>query len=114
MGRPKCAADGGLIYPVLNCAMRMTIFEKAEDFAALERGLDEADENKRCRTRFPAHGTAVNPWIRLPRMPARARVPGRRRYVVMVSQQCAPSRVEDLRAAPRCHTRELFNSQGRP
>ena len=41
MGRPKRAADGGLIYHVLNRAnARMTIFEKGEDFTALERVLD--------------------------------------------------------------------------
>ena len=43
MGRPKRAADGGLIYHVLNRAnARMTIFEKPEDFAAFERILEKA------------------------------------------------------------------------
>ena len=45
MGRPRRAADGGLIYHVLNRANAgMTIFEKAEDFAAFERVLEEAVE----------------------------------------------------------------------
>jgi putative transposase len=43
MGRPKRAADGGLIYHVLNRAnARMPIFEKPEDYAAFERVLEEA------------------------------------------------------------------------
>ena len=50
MGRPKRAADGGLIYHVLNRAnARMTIFEKPEDFAAFERVLEEAVERAKMR-----------------------------------------------------------------
>ncbi len=38
MGRPKRAADGGLIYHVLNRAYaRLRIFEKDEDYEAFER-----------------------------------------------------------------------------
>ena len=41
MGRPKRAADGGLIYHVLNRAnARMTIFKKAADYEAFERVLE--------------------------------------------------------------------------
>ena len=37
MGRPRRAADGGLIYHVLNRAnARMAIFEKPEDYAAFD------------------------------------------------------------------------------
>ena len=54
MGRPKRAADGGLIYHVLNRAnARMTIFEKPEDFAAFEGVLEEAVE--RTKTRLLAY-----------------------------------------------------------
>ena len=43
MGRPKRAADGGLVYHVLNRAnARMTIFEKEADYAAFEEVLEEA------------------------------------------------------------------------
>ena len=43
IGRPKRAADGGLIYHVLNRANAgLWIFEKPEDFAAFERVLEEA------------------------------------------------------------------------
>jgi len=43
MGRPKRAADGGLVYHVLNRAnARMTIFDKADDYAAFVRVLEEA------------------------------------------------------------------------
>jgi len=43
MGRPKRAADGGLVYHVLNRAhAHMTIFEKDEDYEAFERVLEEA------------------------------------------------------------------------
>ncbi len=45
MGRPKRAADGGLVYRVLNRAnARMPIFEKRDDYAAFERVLEEAVE----------------------------------------------------------------------
>jgi putative transposase len=61
MGRPKRAADGGLIYHVLNRAnARMTIFEKAEDFAAFERVLEEAAE--RTKTRVLAYCVLSNHW----------------------------------------------------
>jgi putative transposase len=50
MGRPKRAADGGLIYHVLNRAdARMTIFEKPADYAAFERVLEEAVERTKMR-----------------------------------------------------------------
>jgi len=50
MGRPKRAADGGVIYHVLNRAnARMTIFEKPEDYAAFERVLEEAVERTKMR-----------------------------------------------------------------
>jgi putative transposase len=50
MGRPKRAADGGLIYHVLNRAnARMTIFEKPEDFVAFEQVLEEAVERTKMR-----------------------------------------------------------------
>ena len=43
MGRPKRAAQGGLISHVLNRAnARMTIFEKEGDYEAFERALTEA------------------------------------------------------------------------
>jgi putative transposase len=42
MGRPKRAADGGLVCHVLNRAnARVTIFEDQEDDAAFERVLEE-------------------------------------------------------------------------
>jgi len=42
MGRPKRAADGGLVYHVLNRAnARMTIFADDEDCAASEQVLEE-------------------------------------------------------------------------
>ena len=41
MGRPKRAADGGLVYHVLNRAnARMTIFESAADYAAFLQVLE--------------------------------------------------------------------------
>jgi hypothetical protein len=50
MGRPKRAADGGLVYHVLNRAnARMTIFEKPDDYAAFERVLEEAIERTKTR-----------------------------------------------------------------
>ena len=61
MGRPKRAADGGLIYHVLNRAnARMTIFEKPEDFAAFERVLEEAVE--RTKTRLLAYWVMSTHW----------------------------------------------------
>src|SRR5271165_73333 len=54
MGRPKRAADGGLIYHVLNRAnARMAIFEKPGDYAAFERVLQDAVE--RTKTRLLAY-----------------------------------------------------------
>jgi len=61
MGRPKRAADGGLIYHVLNRAnARMTIFEKPEDFAAFERVLEEAVQ--RTKTRLLAYCVMSSHW----------------------------------------------------
>ena len=61
MGRPKRAADGGLIYHVLNRAnARMTIFEEAEDFAAFEGVLEEAVE--RTKTRLLAYCVMPSHW----------------------------------------------------
>jgi putative transposase len=61
MGRPKRAADGGLIYHVLNRAnVRMTIFQKPEDYAAFERVLEQAVE--RTKTRLLAYCLMPNHW----------------------------------------------------
>lgn len=61
MGRPKRAADGGLIYHVLNRAnARMTIFEKDEDYAAFEHVVQEAVE--RTQTRLLAYCVMPNHW----------------------------------------------------
>ena len=50
MGRPKRAADGGLVYHVLNRAnARMTIFEDDEDYAAFEQVLEQAVERTQMR-----------------------------------------------------------------
>ncbi len=58
MGRPKRAADGGLIYHVLNRAnARMTIFEKEGDYKAFEKILRQAVH----RT-----GTDVMAWCLMP------------------------------------------------
>lgn len=58
MGRPKRAADGGLIYHVLNRGnARMTIFEKEGDYEAFERILEEAVER---------YGTDVLAWCLMP------------------------------------------------
>jgi putative transposase len=58
MGRPKRAADGGLIYHVLNRAnARMTIFEKEGDYKAFEKILRQAV----LRT-----GTELMAWCLLP------------------------------------------------
>jgi putative transposase len=54
MGRPRRAADGGLIYHVLKRAnARMTIFEKDGEYEAFERVLEEAVE--RTKTRLLAY-----------------------------------------------------------
>jgi putative transposase len=61
MGRPKRAADGGLVYHVLNRAnARMTIFEKEADYAAFEEVLEEAVE--RTQTRLLAYCVLPNHW----------------------------------------------------
>ena len=61
MGRPKRAADGGLVYHVLNRAnARMTIFEDDEDYAAFEQVLEEAVE--RTQTRLLAYCVLPNHW----------------------------------------------------
>ena len=58
MGRPLRAADGGLIYHVLNRGnARMTIFEKDGDYEAFERILEEAIER---------YGTDVLAWCLMP------------------------------------------------
>ena len=50
MGRPKRAADGGLVYHVLNRAnARMGLFEKPEDYEAFEVVLAEAIERTQTR-----------------------------------------------------------------
>jgi putative transposase len=54
MGRPRRAADGGLIYHVLNRANAgMTILQQPEDYVAFERVLEEAVE--RTKTRLLAY-----------------------------------------------------------
>ena len=61
MGRPKRAADGGLVYHVLNRAnARMTIFENDQDYAAFEQVLEEAVE--RTSTRLLAYCVLPNHW----------------------------------------------------
>ena len=58
MGRPKRAADGGLVYHVLNRAnARMTIFEKEGDYQVFEEILEEAV------ARF---GTQLLAWCLMP------------------------------------------------
>ncbi len=58
MGRPKRAADGGVIYHVLNRGnARMTIFEKEGDYEAFEHILEEAVER---------YGTDLLAWRLLP------------------------------------------------
>ena len=61
MGRPRRAADGGLVYHVLNRAnARMTILHQAEDYAAFERALKEAVE--RTQTRLLAYCVMPDHW----------------------------------------------------
>ena len=61
MGRPKRAADGGLVYHVLNRAnAQITIFEKSEDYEAFERVLEEAVH--RTDTRLLAYCLMPNHW----------------------------------------------------
>jgi len=58
MGRPRRAADGGLIYHVLNRGnARMTIFEKDGDYEAFESILEQAIER---------YGTDVLAWCLMP------------------------------------------------
>ncbi len=61
MGRPRRAANGGLIYHVLNRAnARMTIFEKADDYEASERILQEAVDL--AQMRLLAYCVMPNHW----------------------------------------------------
>jgi putative transposase len=61
MGRPKRAAEGGLVYHVLNRAnARMTIFEKDDDYEAFEIVLQQAVE--RTATRLLAYCLMPNHW----------------------------------------------------
>jgi putative transposase len=61
MGRPKRAADGGIIYHVLNRAnARLPIFEKDGDYEAFEQILAEAVE--RTETRLLAYCILHNHW----------------------------------------------------
>src|SRR5271163_2764361 len=61
MGRAKRAADGGLIYHVLNRANgRLRIFDDAADFEAFERILEEAV--KRTGTDLLAFCLMPNHW----------------------------------------------------
>ena len=61
MGRPKRAADGGLICHVLKRAnARMTLFEKPVEFEAFERVLEEAVA--RTQTRLLAYCVMPNHW----------------------------------------------------
>ena len=50
MGRPKREVPGGMVFHVLNRAVgRRTLFEKAEDFLAFERVVDETLRVRRMR-----------------------------------------------------------------
>jgi len=61
MGRPNRAAEGGLIYHVLNRAnARMTIFGKDADYQAFEQVLQEAVD--RTQTRLLAYCLMPNHW----------------------------------------------------
>jgi len=61
MGRPKRAADGGLIYHVLNRAnARLPIFEKDADYEAFERILELAVQ--RTGTRLLSYCLMPNHW----------------------------------------------------
>jgi putative transposase len=61
MGRPQRAADGGLVYHVLNRANgRRTIFAKDEDYEAFEQALQQAVE--RTGTRLLAYCVMPNHW----------------------------------------------------
>ena len=61
MGRPKRAADGGLVYHVLNRSnAKMPIFKKEADYEAFERVLEEAVE--RSETRLLAYCVLRTHW----------------------------------------------------
>ena len=61
MGRPKRAAEGGLVYHVLNRAnARMTIFEDGADYEAFEKVLEQAVE--RTEMRLLAYCVMPNHW----------------------------------------------------
>jgi putative transposase len=61
MGRARRAADGGVVYHVLNRAnARLPIFERDEDFAAFERILAEGRE--RYDMRILAYCLLSNHW----------------------------------------------------
>jgi REP-associated tyrosine transposase len=61
MGRPKRAADGGIVYHVLNRANgRLTIFRKEADYDAFERIIEEAVE--RFAMRLLAYVVMPNHW----------------------------------------------------
>ncbi|QDT00590.1 transposase [Adhaeretor mobilis] len=61
MGRPHRAAQGGLVYHVLNRAnARMPLFEKDEDYQAFEKVLEEAVE--RTNMRLLAYCVMPNHW----------------------------------------------------
>ena len=61
MGRPHRAADGGLVYHVLNRGnARMQIFEDERDFDAFEKALAEAVE--RSEMRLLAYCLLPNHW----------------------------------------------------
>jgi putative transposase len=64
MGRPKRAADGGLVYHVLNRANpRMTIFADEADYAAFEEVLEEAVERTPLRLlAYCAMPTRIGIW----------------------------------------------------
>lgn len=67
MGRPRRAADGGLVYHVLNRAnARMTIFEKPEDYAAFLRILEEAVERTETRLLNGKGVTHNRPRVKAP------------------------------------------------
>ena len=59
MGRPQRAADGGLVYHVLNRGnARLPIFESDADYEALERVLEQAVER---------YGTDLLAWCLMPK-----------------------------------------------
>ncbi|MEQ8790017.1 MAG: transposase [Pirellulaceae bacterium] len=61
MGRPRRAAEGGVVYHALNRAnARLPIFEKQGDYEAFERVLQEAVE--RYQTRLLAYCLMPNHW----------------------------------------------------